>query len=51
MTTIALCIFFALFAIMNLMETKIPVWVLGVTALLVVIALVVGGGWRNNKSP
>lgn len=51
MTTIALAIFFALFALMNLIETKIPGWVLGVSAILVVIALVIGGGWRNNKAP
>lgn len=50
MTTIALAIFFALFALMNLLETKIPGWVLGVAAILVVIALVIGGGWRNKAT-
>ena len=48
MTTIALAIWFALFAVMNLLSTSLPSWILGVAAILVVIALGIGGGWRNK---
>lgn len=51
MTTIALAVWFALFALVNLLETKLPGWILGVAAILVVAALVANGasgGWRNK---
>lgn len=49
MTTIALAIWFALFALINL-GAKLPDWVLGVAAIVVVIALIVSGGWRNKST-
>lgn len=48
MQTIALIVFFLLFAAMNLIETKIPNWVLGVTALLVAITLIVSSSWKKS---
>jgi hypothetical protein len=48
MSTIALALFFVLYAVSNLLETKLPNWTLGVAAIGVVVCLVIGGGWRNR---
>jgi hypothetical protein len=50
MSTIALALFFILFAVSNLLETKLPGWTLGVAAIGVVVCLIIGGGWRK-KTP
>jgi hypothetical protein len=47
LSTIALVIWFLLFAIFNLIETKMPVWILGVAAIFVVIAIIFDHPWRK----
>lgn len=46
MTVIALAIWFTLYALTTLCHAAIPEWVLGISALIVVIVLFLGGAWR-----
>lgn len=50
MSTFFMAAWFLLFGVMNLAETKIPVWVLGALAVLVAMSLLFDG-WRNRAKP
>ena len=50
MSTYFLALFLILFGVMNLIETKIPGWVLGVSAFAAAVAVLIGSvPWK--KSP
>lgn len=48
MATYFLAAFFLLFGIMNLVDTKIPVWVLGAVALATALALIISAPWKRT---
>ncbi len=49
MSNIALSLWFALYALCNLLNTKLPEWLLGVAAIVVVVALVGTGSWKRKE--
>jgi len=40
--------FFLLFGVMNLVETKIPAWVIGVFALATALGLLMSAPWKKQ---